>query len=337
MLIWVLGFIAVTLPALAGFVGNEWRRRQSRRVVDPNWLQLLDGLARQLAIGRRIELRTSPVSLIPMTWGILRPVVLLPEQAHQWPEPTRRLVLLHELAHIKRCDIGFQLIGRLATAVYWFHPLAWYALHRLRAECECACDDYVVHQGTRRSDYAQQLVELARSLLAAGLTAAVPLTRKNTLEQRIKALFDDGRSHRLLGNRPARILLAGALVLLTGLAVVHPGTSEVRQLGISPSRAPAATKNKAQDEQKTVTPAAIAPSPEKSPVARPEESLSKTYTHPITLTGRAVDPAGKPIRAPTCIWHRDGQTTSELPKPPQMPKAVTSSMTCRSRSSARIP
>ena len=96
------------------------------------------------------------------------------------------------------------------------------------AECECACDDYVVHQGTRRSDYAQQLVELARSLRAAGLTAAVPLTRKNTLEQRIKALFDDGRSHRLLGSRPAMTLLAGALILLTSLAAVHPGTSEVQ-------------------------------------------------------------------------------------------------------------
>ena len=48
MLLWVLGFIAVGLPALAGVVGNEWRRRQSRRVVDQNWLQLLDGLTRQL-------------------------------------------------------------------------------------------------------------------------------------------------------------------------------------------------------------------------------------------------------------------------------------------------
>ena len=149
MLFWVLGFIAVGLPALAGVVGNEWRRRQSRRVVDQNWLQLLDGLTQQFALRRRIELRTSPVPLIPMTWGVLRPVVLLPEQAQQWPEPIRRLVLLHELAHIKRWDVGFQLIGRLATAVYWFHPLAWYALppfarglrvrlRRLRGACRRA-------------------------------------------------------------------------------------------------------------------------------------------------------------------------------------------------------
>ena len=123
-------------------------------------------------------------------------------------------------------DVGFQLIGRLATAVYWFHPLAWYALHRLRAECECACDDYVVHVGERRTDYAQQLVDLARSLRAASLTAAVPMTRKNTLEQRIKALFDEGRSHQPLSRRLASGLLAGGLVFMTGLAVVHPGPSD---------------------------------------------------------------------------------------------------------------
>src|SRR5262249_15094934 len=65
MLVWVLGFIVVALPALAGVVRNEWRRRRSQQVVDQNWLQLLDGLTRQFVIRRRIELRTSPASLIP--------------------------------------------------------------------------------------------------------------------------------------------------------------------------------------------------------------------------------------------------------------------------------
>ena len=295
MFLWVLGFIVVSFPALAGVVGNEWRRRHSRRVVDQNWLQLLDGLTRQLALRHRIELRTSPVPLIPVTWGVLRPVVLLPEQAHQWPEPARRLVLLHELAHIKRCDVGFQLIGRMATSIYWFHPLAWYALHRLRAECECACDDYVVQLGATRTDYARQLIELARSLRAASLSAAVPLTRENTLEQRIKALFDDRRSHRLLGSRPARGLFVGAVVLMTGLGAVHTGTLEHEPHGIAPLPAPAVTIEQAQDEQKTITPTAVTPALEKSPVAKPEESLPRTYTHPITLSGRALDLDGKPV------------------------------------------
>ena len=296
MLLWVLGFIAVGLPALAGVVGNEWRRRQSRLVVDQNWLQLLDGLTRQFALRRRIELRTSPVPLIPMTWGVLRPVVLLPEQAQQWPEPIRRLVLLHELAHIKRWDVGFQLIGRLATAVYWFHPLAWYALHRLRGECECACDDYVVHVGARRTDYAQQLVDLARSLRAARLTTAVPMTRKNTLEQRIKALFDEGRNHQPLSHRVARVLLACGLVVLTSLAVVHLGPSAAgQQPRTNPPPATTAPANTAQAGRKPAAAATVTPARENPPAATPNGFIHETYTYPITVTGRAVDLAGKPV------------------------------------------
>ena len=80
--------------------------------------------------------RTSP---IPLTWGVVQPIILLPDDAEGWPESTRRSVLLHELAHIQRFDAGFQLIGRLAAALYWFHPLAWYALHRLPAARRGAC------------------------------------------------------------------------------------------------------------------------------------------------------------------------------------------------------
>ena len=292
----MLGFIAVAFPALAGVVGNEWRRRQSRRVDDPNWLQLLDGLARQFALRRRIELRTSPVPLIPMTWGIMRPVVLLPEQAQQWPEPIRRFVLLHELAHIKRCDMGFQLIGRLAIAVYWFHPLAWYALRRLRAECECACDDYVVHLGSRRTDYAQQLVELARSLRAARLTAAVPLTRKSTLEQRIQALFDEGRNHQPLSHGVARVLLVSSLIILTSFAAVRLGPSAAgQQAPTNPLPATTAPAVAAQPERKRAAAAPVPSARENPPTAAPNGFIRDVYTYPITVTGRAVDLAGKPV------------------------------------------
>jgi hypothetical protein len=53
-----------------------------------------------------------------LTWGVARPVVRLPDEAKAWPEPTRRLVLLHELAHVRRLDAGLLLAGRLVLAVY---------------------------------------------------------------------------------------------------------------------------------------------------------------------------------------------------------------------------
>jgi beta-lactamase regulating signal transducer with metallopeptidase domain len=265
-LVWTMGFLAAAMPALAGIVANEWRRRRSRPVTDPGWLESLETLADQLAIRRRVELRTIPASVIPTTWGILWPVILLPEGAREWPEALRRLVLLHELAHIRRGDVGFQLAGRMAAAAYWFHPLAWYALHRMRVECECACDDHVVHAGGRRTDYARQLVDLARSLRASARIAAVSMVRENTLEHRIKTLFDEGHSHKPLSHCLGGSLLVGALALLIGLAVVHPGAS-----------------------------ATVAPAPVNPPAVPQDPALPQTYTYPITITGRAVDPDGKPV------------------------------------------
>ena len=265
---------------MVSLIGNEWRRRRSPLVVDPPWLRLLDRLSGQIAIRHPAELRMCSDPQVPVTWGFWRPVILLPEQAREWSEARRRLVLLHELAHIKRSDVAVQVIGRMATACYWFHPLAWYALHRLRIECECACDDEVVHAGSRRSEYASELVGLARDVRLRSLTAALPMARTNNLEQRIRALFEQRRSHQPLSQKSGRALLAGILVVLLILSAVHPEPSSAGQRqGIQAPGSPPITK------------AAAVP---KSP-ARPDPALRKTYTHPISLTGRAIDSSGRPV------------------------------------------
>ena len=137
-------------------------------------------------------------------------------------------MLLHELAHIRRLDAGVQLVGRLAAAIYWFHPLAWYALHRLRVECEQACDDDVVLAGERPTEYASQLLEMARSARAPRLSMNIAMARTNVLEGRLRAMFDETRGHGPLDRRSGRRLAAGAAALVLGLAMIHPGPSAGR-------------------------------------------------------------------------------------------------------------
>lgn len=232
---WGFGALAVGLPTLLALLGNRRIRMRSRPVVDAGWLDLCESLRRAFAIRRPVELLQGEAATIPVTWGIARPVVLLPVDAAGWPERKRRLVLLHELAHVRRLDAGIQLVGRLAAAMHWFHPIAWYALHRLRVECEHACDDCVVLAGERPTEYAGQLLELARSARAPRLSMNIAMARTNVLEDRLRAMFDETRSHGPLDRRSGRRLAAGAAALVLGLAMIHPGPSPARPAGAAGS------------------------------------------------------------------------------------------------------
>jgi beta-lactamase regulating signal transducer with metallopeptidase domain len=113
--------------------------------------------------GRQVRVVETDAAGVPMTWGFIRPVLLLPRGAGQWPAGRLRLVLLHELAHIERHDWLAQVLAEAACALYWFHPLVWGAARRLRIESERACDDRVLAAGVAPAEYARQLLEIARA------------------------------------------------------------------------------------------------------------------------------------------------------------------------------
>ena len=132
-----------------------------------------------------------------MTFGILRPVILLPTDLQ-----SPRDVLLHELAHIKRKDCFVQCVVHIACALYWFNPLLWYASRRMRIERERACDDLVLQAGCKPSDYAQQLLTIAADLPVSSprmaAFAGIAMARKSNLEGRMLAILDPKRNRKTL-------------------------------------------------------------------------------------------------------------------------------------------
>ena len=99
-------------------------------------------------------------------------MLLVPAEAEAWPDERRRLVLLHELAHVRRWDWLTQLVAHVACAMYWFNPLVWLAARQMRIERERACDDLVLASGAKASDYAQELLALAAGLSDSRLSDA---------------------------------------------------------------------------------------------------------------------------------------------------------------------
>ena len=97
--------------------------RNVRRLADGEWMRSLKEAREMLRLDRPVNLLQSSDNVMPLTWGWLQPVVLLPAEAAEWPEERRRIVLLHELAHIKRRDCLTQFVARIVCALYWFNPL----------------------------------------------------------------------------------------------------------------------------------------------------------------------------------------------------------------------
>ncbi len=219
--VWCIGFVAYCCGIFLGLRHIRRLSQKSTRFMDGQWLVLIDDLRRRLGLRQTVELREYFQPIVPLTWGFFRPRVLLPSQARTWAEPMRRSVLLHELAHVQRADVAYQLLGRLACAMYWFHPLAWLALRQMRQEREQACDDAVLHTGEQASTYAEQLLEVARLYCRpGGLSLAVEMAQGSSLEQRLKALFDAARSHRPLNRRWSWGISCFVLSCVSGVAVV---------------------------------------------------------------------------------------------------------------------
>ncbi|HMB55095.1 MAG TPA: ankyrin repeat domain-containing protein [Thermoanaerobaculia bacterium] len=209
-LLLLVGWIALGLVSVR-------RLTDTGRAAGAPWTGLLAALGRRLALGRPVSLVVSERVRVPMVWGAARPTVLLPDAAADWPDAHRRDALLHELSHVARGDWPVQLFARAVTALYWFHPLAWMALARLRLEAERACDDGVLAAGSASCDYAERLVDLARSSSLFAPRAAVAMSGRHQLAHRIRSLLDAGRRRAPLG-RWAAVALAVAL-LVPALAV----------------------------------------------------------------------------------------------------------------------
>jgi len=215
----VLALLLLSRLAIATARVSSWQR-SSPAVEDARWLVLLRRLSRQNGIERPVVLLENPETDVPVTWGIVYPVILLPATAEQWDEEQRIAVLTHELAHVKRFDALTQLLAQLALALLWFHPLVWMAVRRMRLEREHACDDFVLVAGARASRYADDLLGFARRLTrpTAPAAAALAMARRSELEGRLLAILDPATKRSTVRRARVGLLTLAVFALATPLA-----------------------------------------------------------------------------------------------------------------------
>lgn len=202
---------------------SAWRLRRLESSLQPGACPLLEHTAREIGLKRTPCLLIGPADSVPMVWGVFRPRLLLPQGFDTWPHEKQRGVLLHELAHLKRGDPLALWLAQWVKALHWFNPLAWLTLRQLRADQERTCDDAVLRQGVRASDYAQALLDLSRhNRIAPGLSlCALTITRCAPVETRVKAILDPACRREGLTLRWLVVLISGALLFTLPVAMLH--------------------------------------------------------------------------------------------------------------------
>ncbi|MGD8817446.1 MAG: M56 family metallopeptidase [Acidobacteriota bacterium] len=225
--IYLCGVAVLLLQLAAGTVGVLRVLRVAEPVADGPLRRDFEQAVAALGIERGVRLLQTDASVVPLAWELLRPAVLMPVGAHRWPAERRRVALLHELAHVRRRDCQLQFVAWIAVALHWLNPLAWLALRRMREEREHACDDAVLELGTRASDYADHLLQIARGLLPSRgpAWASLAMARTPHLEGRVAAILDPLNARRLPQRRTIMTALISALLLLLPLAGLQPGVA----------------------------------------------------------------------------------------------------------------
>lgn len=199
-----------------------WRLDRLRRkgLPAPEFHGLLQEVMGATKMRRPVELSLHEAIPAPVTLGVLRPAILLPADALTWAQDDVRRALIHELEHIRRGDWAVQLMARTACACYWFHPLVWVAWRRLALEAERACDDAVVRRedGT---DYADQLVSLARRISHIAEQPALGMAKRSDLSARVTAVLDGGQRRERTSFFTAAAIFGTAVFIVGGLGPVR--------------------------------------------------------------------------------------------------------------------
>jgi beta-lactamase regulating signal transducer with metallopeptidase domain len=254
---------AAGLVTLAGLVSGLWRLRKLRASCTPvsgHWRAVTDSLARECGVTRPVALLQSQDPTLLVTYGWLRPGIILPAGAGDWTDDRQRIVLRHELAHIRRHDAGIQVAGEVLRVMQPFSPLVWMACRRLRQESEYACDDAVLRAGVEATDYAVHLFDVAKRLSGRQTVwaSAPAIADPSTLERRIVAMLQQKKNRQPL--TPRGWTLAAALALAVSLPLAAVGLAPESAVGANSTvanpatpAAPEAAPNGARPGQATLS------------------------------------------------------------------------------------
>ena len=264
---WLVGCLALLIRLAFAYRGMA-RIRQQSIVASEVELELCEQLADRIQVSAPEVARNSLLAS-PCLIGITSPAILLPAEIKGQVPMDKAFA--HELAHLRRHDTFWNLIQRIALALFFFQPLLWRLVYRLETTAEEVCDDYVVRHCMDRTGYAQQLVELAESnLLAPEMASLAMFKSQSLLGHRVIRILDSTRKLTTQISRPA-------VIGIVALAIVAALLGGFLGNGHSPLSFLTGAVNESEEN----------------------ETATETETEQIQVSGVVRGPAGQPVEGAT--------------------------------------
>lgn len=232
-LAWALIACVLGIRLLAGALAVRRIVRRAQPLDAPAWQTPLYEIADRLGLDATPRLLRSDDVKMPFAAGLASPTIVLPAESDDWSADRRSAVLIHELGHVRRRDLVGHTLGRIACALYWFHPLVWTAARRLRAESEQACDDLALTFGARPSDYAEHLLDIVTCVRDHNTpSVALAMAHRKEFEGRMLAILNPDLRRR----GPTRAQGASYAFALAGVALLIGAVMPVEKVAGRGSR-----------------------------------------------------------------------------------------------------
>ena len=180
----------VGIGVIAAFFGiNYWKGVREFRMSLPVENEFVDEWLSSHQLRRNITIRQYDCIHTPLTYGIFRPVILLPKESLKQPPSTLNFILTHEWVHIRRFDCVTKILLTAALCIHWMKPLVWVMYLLFNRDIELSCDETVLHLlgRNRRSDYALALIDMEEQ--KGGFASFASGFGRNAIEERIRAIM----------------------------------------------------------------------------------------------------------------------------------------------------
>lgn len=219
--VWAAGvLVCVTVFAVA-----YWKCRQEFQISLPVENDFIKSWLNTHQQKRPISVRQSNRFSAPLTYGVFRPVILMPTSTDWENTKALQYVLAHEYIHIRRFDSITKLVLIAALCVHWFNPLVWVMYILANRDIELSCDEAVVRlfgENTKAA-YARALIRMEET--RSGLTPLCNNFSKNAIEERITAIMKIKKASML------SLVLALALIVGVTTAFATSAANDAEQDG----------------------------------------------------------------------------------------------------------